>query len=306
MVLRSDASGRPGLGVWSGVHRFPALRLRSREGHEGSLSVNSQGPRRIPSAEHRSIRTFPEQPRQTVVKTISSQAPAGGRVLIAAIAAGDPRCRLRLERLAIGTRRHLDLHRWAPAPRRWPDRPGGIAGHGLSRGAHGLRVRPRLPGPSGHRDRAAGPHHRHVGPGRRVASGKVQRVALIKTGSTHVGSVGPFLTGLKNPPLLPSTAGGSVLIGDWTTGTIFRIAKSWIPPCGPGSQNSKGTTNTARLPLLQGSRAESFDPASPTCWDSSASCVSSKKRTMRTTMSSERGCWSRLGRWQRRLRREHP
>jgi glucose/arabinose dehydrogenase len=54
--------------------------------------------------------------------------------------------------------------------------------------------------------------------------GKVQRVALTKTGSGYAGSVSPFLTGLKSPLPLLTTPDGGVLVGDWATGIVYRIA----------------------------------------------------------------------------------
>jgi glucose/arabinose dehydrogenase len=52
----------------------------------------------------------------------------------------------------------------------------------------------------------------------------VMRVALKKSGSTYEGVAQPFLTGLKNP--LPTVATSrAVLVGDWTTGTIYRVAQ---------------------------------------------------------------------------------
>ena len=56
------------------------------------------------------------------------------------------------------------------------------------------------------------------------ALGKVQRVALTKTGTTYTGTVSPFLTGIKNPVAVTVAAGNALLVGDWTTGTIYRIA----------------------------------------------------------------------------------
>jgi glucose/arabinose dehydrogenase len=53
--------------------------------------------------------------------------------------------------------------------------------------------------------------------------GKVLRVALHKSGASYAGRVTPFLAGFTNP--LPVTAaGGAVLVGDWGTGKIYRIA----------------------------------------------------------------------------------
>jgi glucose/arabinose dehydrogenase len=51
---------------------------------------------------------------------------------------------------------------------------------------------------------------------------KVQRVALSKTGGTVTGSVSPWLTGPRNPLAL-ITRRGSVLVGDWGTGTIYQV-----------------------------------------------------------------------------------
>jgi glucose/arabinose dehydrogenase len=54
-------------------------------------------------------------------------------------------------------------------------------------------------------------------------SAKVQRVALVRTGSTYRGTVTPFLTGVKNPLALALAPDRSLLVGDWATGTIYRI-----------------------------------------------------------------------------------
>ena len=58
------------------------------------------------------------------------------------------------------------------------------------------------------------------------ASGKVQRVALAKAGSTYTGTVSPFLTGIEKPVPVLLASDGSVLVGDWLTGKVFRIAPS--------------------------------------------------------------------------------
>jgi glucose/arabinose dehydrogenase len=55
---------------------------------------------------------------------------------------------------------------------------------------------------------------------------KVQRIALTRVGSTYRGSVAPFLTGLENPLALVLAPGHSLLVGDWGTGRIYRIAPS--------------------------------------------------------------------------------
>jgi glucose/arabinose dehydrogenase len=51
--------------------------------------------------------------------------------------------------------------------------------------------------------------------------GKVLRVALTST----EGAATPFLTGLRNPLPIVTTPGGAVLVGDWGTGRIYRVAR---------------------------------------------------------------------------------
>ena len=53
---------------------------------------------------------------------------------------------------------------------------------------------------------------------------KVQRVTLTKASGGYTGSVSPWLTGLQHPLALIITRTRSVLVGDWGTGTIYRIA----------------------------------------------------------------------------------
>lgn len=55
-------------------------------------------------------------------------------------------------------------------------------------------------------------------------SGKVQRVALSRAGSSYAGSVAPFLTGIQNPLAITFAPDHAVLVGSWATGTIYRIA----------------------------------------------------------------------------------
>jgi glucose/arabinose dehydrogenase len=57
-------------------------------------------------------------------------------------------------------------------------------------------------------------------------SAKVQRVLLTKRGSTYTGAVTPFLTGMRNPLALALAPDHSLLVGDWGTGTIYRISPS--------------------------------------------------------------------------------
>jgi glucose/arabinose dehydrogenase len=56
------------------------------------------------------------------------------------------------------------------------------------------------------------------------AVGKVQRVALNTGGTSDTGSVSPFLTGLKNPVPVVLGSDRTLLVGDWTTGTVYRIS----------------------------------------------------------------------------------
>jgi glucose/arabinose dehydrogenase len=56
------------------------------------------------------------------------------------------------------------------------------------------------------------------------ATGKVERVALHRVGSSYVGTVAPFLTGIKNPVPVLLSPDGALLVGDWATGAIYRIS----------------------------------------------------------------------------------
>jgi glucose/arabinose dehydrogenase len=60
-------------------------------------------------------------------------------------------------------------------------------------------------------------------------SGRVQRVLLHATGSSYTGSVAPFLTGIQHPMGATLTPDHSLLLGDWTTGTIYTIAARTRP-----------------------------------------------------------------------------
>ena len=57
------------------------------------------------------------------------------------------------------------------------------------------------------------------------ALGKVQRVALSKAGADSSGRVLPFLTGLKEPMPLLAAPDGAVLVGDWKSGSIYRLSR---------------------------------------------------------------------------------
>jgi glucose/arabinose dehydrogenase len=66
-----------------------------------------------------------------------------------------------------------------------------------------------------------------VGPSALVAewaTGVVLRVALTNDGTTYTGTVEPFLTGLTKPVPIVTAPDGSVFVGDWGTGTVYRIA----------------------------------------------------------------------------------
>jgi glucose/arabinose dehydrogenase len=58
------------------------------------------------------------------------------------------------------------------------------------------------------------------------ATGKVLRVALTAQGGTYRGIVEPFLTGLTNPVPVAIAPDGALLVGDWGTGTIYRVARA--------------------------------------------------------------------------------
>ncbi|HEX7471603.1 MAG TPA: hypothetical protein VF323_00855 [Candidatus Limnocylindrales bacterium] len=55
------------------------------------------------------------------------------------------------------------------------------------------------------------------------ALGKLERVALRQVGSTAVGTVTPFITGLKSPMPVLLAPDGALFVGDWATGIVYRI-----------------------------------------------------------------------------------
>ena len=57
-------------------------------------------------------------------------------------------------------------------------------------------------------------------------TGRVLRVTLAKSGSTYTGGATPLLTGIRNPLALAATRDGALLVGDWGTGRIYRIARA--------------------------------------------------------------------------------
>jgi glucose/arabinose dehydrogenase len=56
-------------------------------------------------------------------------------------------------------------------------------------------------------------------------SAKVQRVALTRTTTGYAGVVSPFITGITHPLAAVLAPDGSLLLGDWQTGTIYRISR---------------------------------------------------------------------------------
>jgi glucose/arabinose dehydrogenase len=56
--------------------------------------------------------------------------------------------------------------------------------------------------------------------------GRVQRVRLTATAEGYLGTVEPFLAGIANPVGLTVALDGSVLIGDWSSGSIYRIGSA--------------------------------------------------------------------------------
>jgi glucose/arabinose dehydrogenase len=56
------------------------------------------------------------------------------------------------------------------------------------------------------------------------ATGRVVRVALARGGTGSTGVMESFLAGLSGPVPIALTPDGAVIVGDWRTGTIYRIA----------------------------------------------------------------------------------
>jgi glucose/arabinose dehydrogenase len=61
---------------------------------------------------------------------------------------------------------------------------------------------------------------------------KVARVAVTKTRGAYKGATATWLTGVRNPFALALAPGGAVIVGDWGTGTIYRIAPAGLPQTG--------------------------------------------------------------------------
>ena len=58
------------------------------------------------------------------------------------------------------------------------------------------------------------------------ATGKVRRVPIAPSGSSASTTAKPFLAGLKNPVPVALDPRGGLLVGDWSRGTIYRIARA--------------------------------------------------------------------------------
>lgn len=56
--------------------------------------------------------------------------------------------------------------------------------------------------------------------------GRLQQVSLSRSGTTYVGTVVPFVTGITNPVAVLLGPDGALYVGDWTSGTIYRIVGS--------------------------------------------------------------------------------
>jgi glucose/arabinose dehydrogenase len=74
--------------------------------------------------------------------------------------------------------------------------------------------------------------------------GRVRRVTITKAGETYSGTTTTFLTGLVHPLPIVTTADGDVLVGDWGTGKIYRVA-------GASTGKTASTMRSAR-PLSSG------------------------------------------------------
>ena len=65
---------------------------------------------------------------------------------------------------------------------------------------------------------------------------KVQQVSLEKGPSGYQGKVAPFVSGIDRPVAVSLAPDGSVMLGDWATGTVNRVA----------AKGSPGTTTASR------------------------------------------------------------
>jgi glucose/arabinose dehydrogenase len=58
------------------------------------------------------------------------------------------------------------------------------------------------------------------------STGKVQQVLPAKSGATYTGTVTPLLSGLTNPMPVLLGPNNALFVGDWSTGTIYRITNA--------------------------------------------------------------------------------
>jgi glucose/arabinose dehydrogenase len=56
--------------------------------------------------------------------------------------------------------------------------------------------------------------------------GKLQQVSLSRSGTTYVGTVAPFITGITNPVAVLLGPDGALYVSDWKSGTVYRIVGS--------------------------------------------------------------------------------
>jgi hypothetical protein len=58
------------------------------------------------------------------------------------------------------------------------------------------------------------------------ATGKVLRVSLTRDPATgaYRSEVSTYLTGIKNPVAVATGPDGALYAGDWSTGTVYRVA----------------------------------------------------------------------------------
>jgi glucose/arabinose dehydrogenase len=56
------------------------------------------------------------------------------------------------------------------------------------------------------------------------ATGQVKLVPLTASGDGDTGKTTSFLSGFENPVAVMLDAQGAVLVGDWTTGTVYRVS----------------------------------------------------------------------------------
>jgi glucose/arabinose dehydrogenase len=57
-------------------------------------------------------------------------------------------------------------------------------------------------------------------------TGDVLLVDLTNDGSGYAGTVKPFITGLQNPMPVVTAPDGALVLGDWSTGTVYRITSA--------------------------------------------------------------------------------